>query len=106
MSDELSVGDFVYQADQELFLVVTDVTDTSYQFAVHGWREIDKSRLQEYLETENGFFYRQDDITEVIADADSKAAADFAELKKLFEVYESNPPASDGPTDSFTLEDS
>lgn len=105
MSDELAVGDFVYQVDQELFLVVTNVTDTSYQFAVHGWREIDKSRLQEYLEAETGLLYRQDDVTEVIADADSQTAADFAALKQLFAAYEDDPIDTDGPQDSFTLDD-
>jgi len=36
---DLTAGDFLYQSDQELFLVVVDETEDSYVFAAHGWRD-------------------------------------------------------------------
>ncbi len=105
--ENLSAGDFLYQSDQELFLVVTGETEDSYEFAVHGWREIDKERLDEYVSHENGKLYRQDDVSQIVhEEASPEQEQNFNTLKKLFNTYSRVELDNDGPHTEFTLDDS
>lgn len=104
---DLSVGDFVYQSDQELFLVVIGEADNSYQFAVHGWRDIDKNRLDEYISHESGKLYKQDAVTKHIAeegDADMKES--FEAVKEMFAEYNGLELTEGGPQEDFALDES
>lgn len=105
--DDLAKGDFVYQSDQELFLVVTGETENSYEFAVHGWREIDKDRLDEYVSHENGKLYKQDDVSQIVSEEASDEQQDnFDTLTKLFDTYSRIELADEGPHTEFRLDDS
>jgi len=105
-STDLSPGDFVYQSDQELFLVCIGESDNSYKFAVHGWRDIDKERLDEYVSHQNGKLYRQNDVTEMVEEeGEDEAQQHFDELLEMFSVYEDIELASEGPHTDFSLED-
>ncbi len=102
---DLDEGDYLYQSDQELFLVVTSVNENSHEFAVHGWREIADYRLDEYLSDENGELHRSEEVENLVQSSDdpSKQLA-LERLTELFEVYGDGIP-SDGPHESFRLED-
>ena len=103
---ELSTGDFVYQSDQELFLVCIGEDDNTYKFAVHGWRSIDKERLDEYVSHDNGKLYQQDDIAEVVEnDAGETEKQHFAEMREMFAAYAEADLKEDGPHTDFALED-
>jgi hypothetical protein len=101
----LSAGDFVYQSDQELFLVVTGINENSYEFAAHGWREIDKGRLEEYLHGENGQLYRQEEVAEFVEEEKSDGTQkNFDALRELFSAYEGG-LSDEGPHERFKLDD-
>jgi hypothetical protein len=101
----LEVGDFLYQSDQELFLVVTGVNTDSYEFAVHGWREIADYRLKEYLDGDSGQLFRQEDVSEVVEnEREADTQHKFKLLKELFSAYEGG-LSDEGPHESFRLED-
>lgn len=102
---DLEPGDFVYQADQELFLVVTAETDNGYRFAVHGWREISHSRLDEYIGGKHGKLHKQEDIEQIIEEeADDSTKQNFDRLRELFESY--NPQNIDQEVaEDFAMED-
>jgi hypothetical protein len=106
MPPDLSVGDFVYQADQELFLVVVDEYDDSYRFAVHGWRDIGKDRLDEYVSHTSGKLYSQEKIDSMV---EEEAADDtrqtYETMKEMFRVYEKADLSDDGPHTEFLLDD-
>lgn len=103
---ELNKGDFLYQSDQELFLVVTGETDDGYTFAVHGWREIGEDRLDEYIEDSRSKVHRQDNVEQIIMEkGDDNTEKQFNKLKQLFSVYEQANLPSDGPSNEFTLKD-
>lgn len=105
VSVSLEPGDFLYQSDQELFLVVMEEDDDSYLFAVHGWREIDKERLGEYIDGENGKLHRREDVETVVEeDGDDDTIERYRALYKLFREY-SDKSDEDGPHREFTLED-
>lgn len=102
---DLECGDYVYQSDQELFLVVTGVHEESYEFAVHGWREIADYRLAEYLEGESGQLHRQEDVEDVVeAERDAETQQKFNQLTRLFAAY-TNGLDDDGPHKQFKLRD-
>lgn len=108
MSDELNLdaGDFLYQSGQELFLCVAEDHDDSILFAVHGWREIDKDRVQDYIDSDKSTVHRQqvvEDIVEEEGDDDTKRQ--FNKLKQLFAVYEDGELPEDGPHEQFKLEE-
>jgi hypothetical protein len=103
---DLSPGDFVYQSDQEIFLVCIDESENSYKFAVHGWRDIDKERLDEYVSHENGKLYRQRDVTEMVEQEGEEAAQQhFDEMREMFSVYAGTDLSDEGPHTDFSLED-
>lgn len=109
MADEteldLEPGDFLYQADSELFLVVMEETENSYRMAAHGWRNIGKQRLDEYVNGKNGKLFTQDHVDQIVeeeADADAKEIYD--ELTTMFEMYDGE-FEDDGPHTEFPLED-
>lgn len=103
---ELEEGDFVYQSDQELFLVVIDQDEDSYSFAVHGWRNIDKERLSEYIDHQNGKLYRQDQITELVEnEGDAETKEHFSKLQELFASYKDIDLEEEGPHTDFILDD-
>lgn len=109
MSDsiDLSKGDFVYQSDQELFLVVMGETENSYQFAVHGWRDIDKQRLDEYVSHDNGKLYQQSDIDEVVeSEGNDDEVEHFEQMKQMFRAYANIDISEDGPHTEFSFDDS
>jgi hypothetical protein len=108
MSDiqNLEPGDFVYQSDQELFLVVIGETETSYKFAVHGWRNIDKERLDEYVSHDNGKLYQQSDVEEALDDnASDEQREQYEVLQQLFNAYADADISEEGPHTDFALED-
>lgn len=104
---DLSEGDFLYQADQELFLVVTEETEESYKFAVHGWREIDKERLDEYIENEHMSFHKGEQVQQIVEEDGSEQMRErFNQLRSmLFDTYAESPLDDDGPHTDFVLED-
>lgn len=103
---ELEPGDFLYQSDQELFLVVIEETQDSYMFAVHGWRNIGKDRIDEYIEDSRSKVHKQDDIEELINDkGGEKTQRQFNKLKQLFGVYEQADIPDDGPHTDFALDE-
>lgn len=103
---ELSPGDFLYQADQELFLVVIEENDDSYTFAAHGWRDIGKDRIDEYIEDSRSKVHKQDEIEELISEkGDDATQRQFNKLKQLFAVYETADIPNDGPQADFTLDE-
>lgn len=97
---ELSPGDFLYQSDQELFLVVMEEKEESYRFAAHGWRDIDKERLDEYIEDSRSKIHRQSKFEEEFDDDEN-----LNKLKQLFKVYENAELPDDGPADDFALDE-
>lgn len=102
---DLEPGDFVYQSDQELFLVVMEEGDDSYHMAAHGWREIGKERLTEYVQGQHGKLYRQEEIDEIITEeADDNTVQNYERLHDLFSEYSSE-FEDDGPHKDFALED-
>lgn len=103
---DLTVGDFLYQSDQELFLVVTGETEESYSFAVHGWREIGKSRIDEYIDDSRSKVHKQDEIDNLINEKGSQSTQQqFNKLKQLFSVYQNVDLPSNGPNTNFALEE-
>lgn len=100
---DLTAGDFLYQSDQELFLVVTGETEDSYTFAVHGWREIGKDRIDGYIQNNRSKVHRQGEIEDFISDADP--AKELNKLKQLFSVYEKADIPDKGPSNELALED-
>jgi len=103
---DLSKGDFVYQTDQELFLVVIDEGDESYTFAVHGWREIGKERLDEYLDHQNGKLFSEDQLTSLIEDeGDDDDIENFSRLLELINAYKDVDVDADQMLDDYALKD-
>jgi hypothetical protein len=103
---DLSESDFLYQSGQELFLVVTGETEDTYQFAVHGWREIDKDRIEEYIEDSRSKVHRQADVEQIIKESDDESVErEFNKLKQLFAVYEQVDLPDEGPHVDFRLEE-
>jgi hypothetical protein len=103
---DLSPGDFLYQSDQELFLVVVEENDNSYKFAAHGWRDIDKDRLDEYIEDSRSKVHKSDEIESVIEEkGDDDDERHFNRLKQLFSVYEDVEFAEDGLHEEFALDE-
>lgn len=105
MSD-LKPGDFLYQSDQELFLVVIEEKEDSYSLAAHGWRDIDKDRIEEYIEDDKSKVHRQQEIEKLIEEkADEEEKQKFEQLIELFEVYDGANIVEDGPQSDFALEE-
>lgn len=104
---DLSEGDFLYQGEQELFLVVVDETDDTYRLAAHGWRDIDKKRLDEYVESEHMSIYKGEDvIREVKRDGDSEMEDRISQLQRmLFDTYSERTFTEGGPVEDFILDD-
>lgn len=105
--DELSPGDFLYQSDQELFLMVMAENEDSYQFAAHGWRNIDKHRVEEYIDGESAKLFTQETVESVIDDAADDTYEDsYRKLHDLFDVYSNADFDKDGPHERFSLDES
>lgn len=101
---DLEAGDFLYQVDQELFLVVMDERDDSYLFSVHGWRDISKKRAHEYVEGAPGKLHNQETFEQVVEDkADDEVSEKYAELKQLFQQYADD--FDESPGERFAMED-
>lgn len=102
----LSPGDFLYQSDQELFLVVVEENEDSYTFAAHGWREIGHERIDEYIEDSQSKVYKQDEVEDLIEEkGDDETHHQFNKLKQLFAAYEDADIPEDGPHSSFALDE-
>lgn len=109
MEDEQSLdiepGDFLYQVDQELFLVAMEEREDTYLFSVHGWREIDKARADGYVNGEPGKLHSQEQFERVVEEkADDETTANYEQLKQLFQQY-SDDFDTDGPADTFAMDD-
>lgn len=103
---DLEPGDYLYQSDQELFLVVVDVREDSYLFAAHGWRDIDKERLDQYIEDSHSKVHKQNEVEEFInSEGDNNDELQFNKLKQLFSVYENADIPSDGAHTDFALDE-
>lgn len=102
----LEPGDFLYQSDQELFLVVIEENEDSYKFAAHGWRDIGKDRIEQYVEDSKSKIHRQEEIEKLVSEeGDDKTKQNFSKLKELFEEYEDVNLVEDGPQSDFALDD-
>lgn len=102
----LEPGDFLYQSDQELFLAMIEERDESYVFAVHGWREIDKDRVEEYIEDDKSRIHSKEKIERLVENqADASEKEKFEMLQELFETYEDVDASEDGPQDNFSLDE-
>jgi len=100
----LEPGDFLYQVNQELFLVVVKEKDDSYLFSVHGWRDIDKERAYEYVNGDHGKLHSQETFEQVIQEEGSEEVEEkYAELQELFERYADD--YDESPGDRFALSD-
>lgn len=103
---DLEPGDFVYQSDQELFLVVMEETNNGYRFAVHGWREISHNRLEQYIDGEDGRLYDDSELQQIVEEeGDEQTVEHFHQLDELFDQYAENPTEDDGPHTNFVMED-
>lgn len=103
---DLDTGDFVYQSDQELFLVALGEGEDSYLFAVHGWRIIGKDRIDQYMNDDRSKVHTEEEIRTMIAESDDeKTKEKFDKLDKLFESYKDFDLSEDGPEKNFALED-
>lgn len=101
---DLSAGDFLYQSDQELFLVVTGETDDSYTFAVHGWRDIGKERIDGYIDDSRSKVHKRGEIEQLISEnGDESTEKHFNKLKQLFSAYETADIPEEGPHRDFAL---
>lgn len=104
--DSLEPGDFLYQADSELFLVVIDENDESVEFAAHGWREIDKERLDSYLDEEKPILQTEGQVRDVVRQSDDDNAFEKLEwLTNIFETYAENDISSESEHKEFMLDD-
>lgn len=103
---DLEPGDFLYQADQEIFLVVMEEQDDSYLLAAHGWRNIGKDRLDDYIQNEQrSKLYGQDEVDEIVGEeADDRAAANYTRLRGLFQQYAEDFDDT-GPHVDFAIDD-
>lgn len=100
---DLKPGDFLYQADQELFLVCIESHDDETEFAVHGWRTIDNERLDNYLNARKPVIHTEEQVKDVIDEADDpKADEKLAWLKDIFGQYERE---VDDEHKNFSLDD-
>lgn len=109
MDDEQSIdiepGDFLYQVDQELFLVAMEERDDTILFSVHGWREIDKNRAANYVKGEPGKLHSQEQFEQVVEEkADAETTENYEKLKQLFKQY-SDDFDTDGPAETFAMDD-
>lgn len=104
---ELSRGEFLYDAEQELFYVVVQQNNDTVTFAVHGWRTMNVDRVDEYITSDRVSLFHEDDVHEVIEeDGDKKLAEQIAALKKnVFNVYQEREYDEDGPHESFALDE-
>lgn len=101
---ELEKGDFLYQVDQELFLVVTDISKKSYTFSVHGWRTIDKERIDQYLDDPKSNIHHMDTVQSVIRNEGSQSMKEeYEELRAMFEDVYGSSDLTFG--ESFSMED-
>lgn len=100
---DLEPGSFLYQADQEIFLAVIEDCDDEVRFAVHGWRTIDKDRLESYLSAGKPVMHTEEQVMEVIDEADDPDAERKIEwLKEIFETYKKD---VDETHEDFSLDD-
>lgn len=106
MDLDLETGDFVYQSDLELFLVVIGETENTYRFAAHGWREIDKERVDEYLSHDSAKLHPADDVSDVVENKGSDEEKEhFDQLRAMFDVYADLDLEEEGPHTEFDLKD-
>jgi len=104
--EELGPGEFLYQADQELFLVCIANREDEIEFAVHGWRTIDKERLDKYLDAEKPVVHTEDQVRDVIDAADDPNADEKLDwLKDIFEQYKVADIEQDSAHSDFALDD-
>lgn len=102
----LEPGDYLYQADQELFLVCMEDREDEIEFAVHGWRTIDKGRLESYIEEDKPIVHTQDQVRDVVTDADDPKAEEKLDwLTDIFEKYERVDVEEDSAHSDFALDD-
>lgn len=103
---ELDKGDFLYQSDQELFLVCIGEDDDSYKFAAHGWRNISKERVEEYVDADQSKVHSQQEIEKLVEqEATDEELDKFRKLQDLFEMYEEVELDDEGPQTEFSLDE-
>lgn len=104
--ESLEPGDFLYQSDQELFLVVVEEKNDSFLLAAHGWRDIDKERVDEYIEDSKSRVHRAEEMERLIEEKGSDETREqFEKLKELFEAYEDVELEENGPQTDFALDE-
>lgn len=106
MSIDLEPGDFLYQSDQELFLVCVKKNDDHVLLAAHGWRKIGNDRLEDYLDNDRSKIHREAEIERLIEQqGDEDKQEKFSKLQELFETYEEVELVENGPHTDFALDD-
>lgn len=102
----LEPGDFLYQADQELFLVCIEDREDEIEFAVHGWRTIDKSRLNDYLDADKPVIHTEDQVRDVIEEADDPKAEEKLDwLRSIFDQYRDAEIEQESAHSDFSMDD-
>lgn len=102
----LEPGDFLYQADQELFLVCIEDREDEIEFAVHGWRTIDKNRLESYLDADKQVVHTEEHVREVVEESDDDSAGEKLDwLTDIFEQYERVDIEEESAHSDFALDD-
>lgn len=103
---DLEPGDFVYQANEEIFLVVMETNENNIEFAAHGWRTINRDRLDSYLEADIPVMHTAEEVREVAMSSDDpKAAQKLTWLEDLFAIYAEADIEEDSAHSDFALED-
>lgn len=110
---DLEPGDFLYQADQELFLVCIENRDDEVEFAVHGWRTIDKERLEHYVDPDGDFwkglddeFHTEEEVRRVVQEADDPNGEQKLDwLMEIFAQYKEADIEEESAHSDFALDD-
>jgi uncharacterized protein YnzC (UPF0291/DUF896 family) len=86
---------------------VTSVNENTVNLSAHGWREIDKQRLDEYISHSSSKLNKQDDVIELVDNEGSDEEQEsFEKLRQMFEVYADTDLEEEGPHKDFALQDS
>jgi hypothetical protein len=103
---DLEPGDYLYQANSELFLVCIENNEHSIDFAAHGWRTIDKERLSDYLDADKPVMHTEEQVKEIIEEVDDpKAMEKLNWLEGIFEKYKHGEINEQSSHSEFSLDD-
>lgn len=104
---DLDIGEFIYNADGEEFLVVIEETDDGYLFAKHGWIEMSDDRLEEYLDDDYMSMYTEDTVVEAVSNKGTDAQKDAIKMlqRQFMDLYGDVTLPTRGPHVEYVLDD-